>query len=125
MPHVKSFALVGVVAIATLASVPSNAAPKEEAKGFEAVSGVFKAKCMGCHSGPKPAGRFDVSSYAKVMAKSKGGQMIVAGKPEKSALMDYLKGTNKRPLMPMGGKKLPDAQLKLISDWIKAGAKQK
>ena len=59
------------------------------------------------------------------MAKSKGGQMIVAGKPEKSALMDYLKGTNKRPLMPMGGKKLPDAQLKLISDWIKAGAKQK
>jgi len=98
--------------------------PAKPTKGYPAVNAIFKANCVGCHQGAGAAGKFDVTTYAKVMVGSKKGKMVVPGKPTKSPLMDYLRGT-KKPAMPMGAKPLKSADLKIISDWITAGAKNK
>lgn len=123
MKHV----LPGIVALSLLANAvfASPQKPKAPAaKGYPVVAALFKKQCLGCHSGPDAAGGYDVSTYAKLMAASKHGKMIVPGKPDKSPLVAYLKGARK-PAMPMGTTGLKPAELKIVSDWIKQGAKNR
>jgi hypothetical protein len=80
---------------------------------------------MPCHGGGGkrgPAAGFDASSYEGVMKGGRDGSMVTASDPDKSQLVDYLKGT-KKPQMPMKRPPLSDADMKVITDWIKAGAK--
>lgn len=124
-------ALCGLAALSLLAGVVGASPPKPKpdpkapaAKGYPAVAALFKKQCLGCHSGTEPAGGYDVSTYAKVVGSSKHGKMVVPGKPAQSPLIAYLKGT-KKPPMPMGTKGLKPAELKIVSDWIAAGAKNR
>lgn len=108
-------------------SPPATTAPvgaTEEALGpatFETVSKILKQKCIGCHGGPKKAEGLAVMPYANLMKGGEHGPVIVAGAPENSRIIDFLKGT-KKPRMPLNMQPLPDAQIQLIADWIKAGA---
>ena len=95
---------------------------KVPAAGFPAVAVIFKTDCMPCHTATNHAGGYDLSTYAAVMKQ--GAPTIVAGNPAKSLLVAYLKGT-KQPAMPMRRPALSPAKIKTISDWIKAGAKNK
>jgi len=113
------FASVSILAFAFAAG--QGSAPKPT-KGYPAVAAIFKAKCVGCHTGASAAGKYDLNTYAKVTGAAKHGKMVIPGKADKSPLMGYLKGTLKPP-MPMGGKPLSAAELKTISDWIAKGAK--
>lgn len=119
------FSLIGLAAVtASVIAFPAPKAPPAPTKGYPAVAAIFKKECVGCHSGPDAAAKFDVSSYAKVMRASKNGKMVVPGKPDKSPLIAYLKGA-KKPAMPMGSNGLKAADLKVVSDWIAKGAKNK
>lgn len=119
--------LPGIVTLSLLASVvvASPQKPKPSAaKGYPAVATLFKKQCLGCHSGPDAAGGYDVSTYAKLMSTGKHGKMVVPGKPDQSPLIAYLKGARKPP-MPLGTNGLKPADLKVVSDWIKQGAKNR
>lgn len=82
---------------------------------------IFKASCLSCHKPDKKKGKLDMSTYADLRKGGKQGDPIKPGDPAKSLLVDMISG--KEPEMPEKGDKLTDAQVKVISDWIKQGAK--
>ena len=72
-----------------------------------------------CHGS---MGGWDASSFQTVMTSGDNAPVIVPGDPDHSLLAQKLLGTQTEGgLMPPGGK-LPDSELKLILDWIAAGA---
>ncbi len=92
---------------------------------YAALQPYLQTHCDGCHGGrKKKAGGYDLTSYEGTMKGGDDGVMIKAGDPDNSMLVAYLKGT-KKPQMPKGGAPLPDADIQVIADWIKDGAKEK
>jgi mono/diheme cytochrome c family protein len=94
----------------------------EKAVSFEKdVMPIFKASCVSCHKADKKKGKLDMSTYAELRKGGKQGDPVKAGDPAKSLLVEMISG--KEPEMPEKGDKLTEAQVKVISDWIKQGAK--
>lgn len=89
--------------------------PEEPAKFSYLLKEIFSKRCTQCHSGETPKGDLDLSSYRMAMESG----MIVAGKPEESAL--YLAVID--GYMPPRPPKLADAEVNLIHNWILDGAK--
>lgn len=104
--------VLGVATIPLLAAASRLTAAPDYAKDVEP---ILKASCFGCH-GPQSAQgglRLDtVDGVAKV---------IVAGKPEASKLIQRLLGKGGTP-MPMGMPSLSAEKIKILSDWVAAGA---
>jgi hypothetical protein len=86
------------------------------------IAPIFKEKCEVCHRATAPLGGFSVSSYADIVKGGSHGSVLLAGRPDGSALIGYL--TGKRDLMPKGGPPLPADQIALIRTWIAEGARQ-
>lgn len=86
------------------------------------VDKIFQARCMPCHGTANMRGGLDLTSYQKLMAGGGSGPAIVPGDPDKSYLIQTLKGTAS-PQMPKGGGPLSAETIKVIEDWVKAGAK--
>ncbi len=101
---------------------------------FETLQPYLAANCR-CHAVSRRAlnpddspssvpGGFDVTSYSAVMRGGSQGVAVNAGDPSGSLVIAYLKGI-KKPQMPAKNPPLPDADIKVISDWISAGAPEK
>jgi len=98
---------------------PTEAAPPSAEVSFsQNIAPILTDHCLKCHGGEKTREGYEVNSYDKVMAGSDNGQMIVPGDSAKSDLVKLIK-TGK---MPKKEPKLSDEQIRLISDWIDAGA---
>jgi mono/diheme cytochrome c family protein len=83
------------------------------------VKPILDARCAICHGS---MGGWDASSFQAVMTSGDNAPVIVPGDPDHSLLAQKLLGTQTEGgLMPPGGK-LPDSELKVILDWIAAGA---
>jgi cytochrome c5 len=83
------------------------------------VKPILDAKCRVCHGS---MGGWDASSFQSVMSTGDNGPVVVAGKPDQSLLAQKLQGTQTQGgVMPPGGK-LPASEIKVILDWIAAGA---
>jgi len=93
------------------------------ATGYAAAQAIFTQKCIGCHGAGRPKGGINLTGYDSVMKGGDDGPIVTAGNPDKSKVIDALEGRNGAMQMPKGGAKLSDADIKTISDWIKAGAK--
>lgn len=76
--------------------------------------------CLECHSGPKPKGSVDLSSYQKLM-DSEGimSKPIVPESPEESGVYDQLI-RQKMPPFPL---KPSQEEVKAVYEWIQNGAK--
>ena len=82
---------------------------------------ILEKQCQSCHSGASKQSGLEVVSREKLLRGGDHGPAVVPGKPEESLLYLYV-SHQKQPGMPLGGKKLPDEQIALISEWIRAGA---
>ncbi len=132
----KPFSLVhvAVASFALLGAIPqeptSTTTAEKPMTRFEKISKIFSTKCYQCHGGKRPddsvtkRARIDLTTYKSIMAGGEDGPIIVAGKPEKSLLLDALKGHNAAQ-MPPRGKPLSKENIALIEAWIKDGAKEK
>jgi mono/diheme cytochrome c family protein len=89
---------------------------------YAQVAPIFEKSCINCHGVKATKGDVNLTSYAAAMKGGEHGPIIVAGKPEESSIVSFIRGKVK-PRMPMGGAPLPEDQIKLIEDWIRAGAK--
>ncbi|AWM41441.1 Planctomycete cytochrome C [Gemmata obscuriglobus] len=80
------------------------------------VAPVLASRCLSCHSGDKPKGGFDVSRKGTVL----GGEApaVVPGKPAGSSLWERVAAGEMPPKKP-----LPEAEQKLLKEWIEGGAK--
>lgn len=134
--------LVGLIAVAcsksgspdttaanstTPATAPSTTTAAAGATGFAAVQPILTANCMPCHDAKHKKGGWAADNFADVTAPGSDGRLIVAGDPDKSLLVQVMKGpvvNPKLPAMPLNKPPLAAADLQKVSDWIKAGAKE-
>jgi len=85
------------------------------------VQPIFQKSCLPCHNAALKQGGLDLSTREAMMRGSEHGPVVSPGKPEDSQLYKVVARVTE-PGMPFKGKKLPDADIARISDWIKAGA---
>lgn len=123
--------LLVVAASLEVLSEPVNASefvftPPEGAKKLEAaasgaptfaeVQGVLRSRCMPCHSRGSRLGGHEFETYEGVL------RAVKPGDPDGSLLVRVVSPPN--PTMPQGGAPLSADQIRILRDWIAAGAKQ-
>lgn len=80
---------------------------------------IFHQKCGDCHGADLQEGQLDLRTVSELLRGGENGPAITPSKPEASLLVDILD----RGQMPPGKKdKLTPAELKLVREWVKAGA---
>lgn len=85
------------------------------------IAPIFAKACNECHNVKKKKGKLDMSSFADLLKGGKKGKPWKDGDPDKSLLIEMIKGD--KPEMPEDGDPLKPAQVALIARWIKEGAK--
>ena len=77
------------------------------------IAPILNASCalVGCHNAAFPSDGVDLSSYQKAKSASLNGKVL--------ASMKHSSGAKS---MPLGGAKLPDADIRKVECWIAAGA---
>jgi mono/diheme cytochrome c family protein len=97
----------------------ATTAPQAGAVSFSKdVLPIFESVCVKCHGGEKTEVSLVLKSYADVMAGSENGPVIDPGKSADSLLIELI--TNGK--MPKRGTRLLPAQLRIITQWVDAGA---
>jgi mono/diheme cytochrome c family protein len=89
-----------------------------------AVAQLFEQRCHECHgTGRRPKGGLRLTDMSAVLARSAEEALIVAGKPEESALFQRLAlPAEHEDVMPPEGGPLAAEELALVRRWIEAGA---
>ena len=96
--------------------------PKADAT-YADVERIFKAHCLRCHTGASAAGGLGLESHSALMKGGASGPAVVPKDPKRSLLMVRLHGDGGLPRMPMGFTALSAREVKVVADWIDAGAK--
>ena len=100
----------------TPAAEATSASPSAGPTWNSAIGSLFTQKCAGCHSGDKPAGGLNLSSYASAILGGASGPWFAAGDSANSLIVAKFTG---------GGHpyaSLLEEELAIIQQWIDAGA---
>jgi mono/diheme cytochrome c family protein len=89
---------------------------------YAQVQEILTKNCVGCHGEKKPQDGVNLTNYEAVMKGGEHGAIVKPGNPTESELIEVMRGAEGHKLMPPAGA-LPDDQIKIIEDWIAAGAK--
>ncbi|MDB6025809.1 MAG: hypothetical protein JWM68_2032 [Verrucomicrobiales bacterium] len=85
---------------------------------------ILVNNCIECHSPEDKKSGFDTTTVEALKQKGKkAGPGVVPGKPDESAVVQYIRGLADGPQMPKGSDALSENELHLIRLWISAGAK--
>jgi mono/diheme cytochrome c family protein len=101
-----------------------KAAPASNSFYAQHIDPIFAENCVSCHGSSKTQGGLRLDSFAELMRGGKGGDVIVAGSPEKSVLFQRITfQTSNKHFMPAEGKPpLSAQQITWIRAWIQQGA---
>lgn len=101
----------------------SNPAPAAERQpNYTDIVPLLQARCVICHSGANAPLGLRLDTYAGLKKGSQNGAVIEPGQPVQSELVRRVRGTS-LPRMPLTGPPyLTENEIKLIENWITAGA---
>jgi mono/diheme cytochrome c family protein len=109
-----------VVALCVLAPVPARAAAPDYGRD---ILPLLKTRCYQCHDGRKQKAGYRMDIRARALRGGESGKpAIVAGKLEQSDMIRRIVSTDDDVVMPPSGKRLTEAEVKLLRAWIAAGA---
>jgi outer membrane lipoprotein-sorting protein len=96
------------------ADAKDEAAPPDpsQALKYADVKAILDQNCVGCHSGERPKGRLDMSTYEGTL------RSVKPGSPESSRMISEIK----RGKMPPPPAKMPQDGTETLSKWIAGGA---
>jgi mono/diheme cytochrome c family protein len=109
-----------ILSVLMWTSLPRAQAAEEETLFRQQVGPIFASRCLACHKGDHPKGGLSLTTREGLLKGGESGAAIVPGKPDESALIEYISGD--KPEMPKNGAALDAAQIALLRDWIAAGA---
>jgi cytochrome c553 len=116
---------VGIrVAVALLGLAAFQACAQTNGADFfeKNVRPLFIQRCFGCHgAGASPMGGLRLDNRESILHGGGRGPAVVAGKPNESLLIRALRQTDDGLKMPPG-KKLSDAEIATLAQWIAMGA---
>ncbi len=88
------------------------------------VAPIFKENCFACHDAKKKSGKYDMTSFEKLMAGGSNGEPIVPGKPAESDFHALIVSKDQRRMPPRDkGEAVPMDKAAIVAEWIKQGAK--
>lgn len=89
---------------------------------YRDVQPILQKNCVGCHQPAMLSSGLDLTTYEKFRAGGKRGAAFAPGSPAESLVVRFLSGEMKPP-MPLGAPPLAKADVELVAEWIKAGAR--
>ena len=121
---------MGLMAIVTaclcLQITPSfQGAPVEASERVDFLRDIqplFEVSCIACHGSEKQMAGLRLDSRSAALAGGQSGRLIEPGDVNGSLLFDRIVGKGDQAQMPMGGKPLDSATIRLIRQWIEQGA---
>ena len=112
---------LGAAAGGAEADAKAGAVSAPQAEFFEThVRPVLAENCYSCHGPDRQMAGLRLDSRAALLKGSARGPVLVAGDPEKSALIQAVRYAGPIKMPPQG--KLPDPVLQALADWVKMGA---
>lgn len=111
----KRWSMLGIVQAKT---------PVSDSFYAQHINPILDANCVACHGEDKVKGGLRVDSYELLMKGGKDGPVIVAGKPEKSLLLERVTlPVGHKQFMPAEGKPpLKPEEIAWIRAWVLQGA---
>ena len=78
---------------------------------------LLESHCVKCHGGEKTKGGLDLVTREALLRGGESGAALVPGKPDESLLVQMMRH-EKDPGMPHKERKLPDAVIAQIAEWV-------
>ena len=122
------FCILCAIAAAVLAALLLSAAPAS-AQGkpvsfINDVAPIIKENCFACHDAKKRSGKYDMSTFEKLLAGGAGGSPIAAGKVKESDFHDLMVTKEERRMPPRDkGEAVAAEKAAIVAKWIAEGAK--
>jgi mono/diheme cytochrome c family protein len=108
-------------AVLLFAAAPASGAEPIGNDYFEKkVRPILAANCVNCHGAKKQKGGLRLDARAAFARGGDNGPALVAGKPEKSRLIEAVLYAGEIKMPPKG--KLSDAEIATLTAWVKGGA---
>jgi hypothetical protein len=106
-------------------AVPSANAQEKPISFINEVAPILKENCYACHDAKKRSGKFDMTTYEKMMAGGAAGEGITAGKHADSEVYTLIVSEKERRMPPRKDNlsPVPKPQAEVIKKWIDQGAK--
>ena len=122
------FCVLCAVAAAVLYFIMFAATPQAQAQEkvsfVKDVAPILKEYCFTCHDAKKKSGKYDMTTFEKLLEGGATGEPIVAGMPDKSDFYELIVTKDDRRMPPKDkGEAVPAAKAAIIEKWIKQGAK--
>ncbi len=119
--------IASIGAIAQAQTPPADAIketpPVAKVSYAKAVEPLLRDKCQGCHQPAKPQGKYEMTSFARLVAGGESGAAaVVPGKPDESYLVEQISVHDGKAQMPKKGEPLSASEIALIRQWISEGA---
>jgi hypothetical protein len=87
------------------------------------IAPILAGNCTNCHNPTQKRGKFDMTSFQKLMGGSAAQKVIEPGKPDLSLLILKVRGEQTAGgKMPPGQRNLAPETIAKLEEWIKAGA---
>jgi hypothetical protein len=121
-----ALAVLTIAALALCAAARADdKKPGEPKVTFDThVKPIIVKRCAKCHTGERPRGELDLSTFAGVMQGGVSGKAVVAGKADDSPL--YTMAAHlEEPKMPPNSPKIPQTEIDTIRKWIDGGLIEK
>lgn len=97
-----------------------GALAEESVPDWTKIGGIFRERCIMCHSEAAAERGLRLDTYAGAIAGSVNGPVLIPGRPSASELIRRLNGAS-RPRMPFLSRPLTPEAIDLIERWIAAG----
>ncbi len=110
---VKSLGIILAVAVNLPAAAPSFSRD---------IQPILQKNCQGCHQPASRMSGLDLTTFEGFSKGGKRGPAFVTERPDDSIVVRYLSAAL-QPRMPLGEPALPAAEIALIREWIRDGAK--
>lgn len=121
MNRMATYLVVAVVVLlSNRAAISNDQLPAEQVRFFEnEVRPLLVKHCYECHGKDDVSGELRLDSRAAMLQGGESGPAIVPGKPDESLLIEAIRHESLE--MPPK-KKLPDAEIAILTRWIALGA---
>ena len=98
------------------------AAGDSDLKFSRDIAPILVGNCIGCHNAKLRRGKFDMTSFKKLMEGAAKEKVVIPGKPDESPLVLRIKGEEKPKMPPGANRNLADVAIGKIERWVQAGA---
>jgi hypothetical protein len=119
-------AVAAALYVLMFAAAPAASAqqPGKPVSFINDVAPIVKENCLACHDAKKKSGKYDMTTFEKLMAGGANGEPVVPGKPGESELHGLIVSKEQRRMPPRDkGEAVPKDKADVIARWIKEGAK--